>query len=335
MNKLLITLTFITLLISSNASAQKDSITMYVTKALDIMKSKSVNKSKVNWETLYSTTLNDATKAKTIKETYPILEKALGSLNDAHSKFYPEKVVRAYTLGYKATGQEFPVIESRLIDKKYAYISLPNIGSFNKDDWNLYINTFYAKVNELQKQKPKGWILDLRDNYGGMLYPMYAAVASFLDHKNVVGTKDAEGIVEYFNYKNAKFYEGQTATQLFQLKEKQPKHIKTPIAVLVNKVTGSSAEFITAAFVGQNNVKLIGVNTQGLTSGNQEYKLPDGSFLVLTIGNIVDRNGKEYDKVGEGISTDIRIDKTDDKTKTNESYMNKARMYIDNSRQIN
>ncbi len=332
MNTFLTALTFTAVLLSFQASAQKDSIQRYVTDALNIMQNKSVNKSKVNWEELSRVTLNNASEAKTIKETYPVLEKALNSLDDAHSKFYPEEAVRAYTLGYEATGQKFPVIESKLLENRYAYISLPDIGSFNKNDWNLYINTFYSKVNELQKQNPKGWIVDLRDNYGGMLYPMYAAAAPFFDHKNIVGTKDAEGTVEYFNYKDGKFYEGATAIQIFQLKEKQPKQIKIPVAILINKITGSSAEFITAAFVGQKNVKLIGVNTQGLTSGNQEYKLSDGSFLVLTIGNIVDRTGKEYAEIGKGISPDIRIEKTDDKIKTNETYLDKAFKYIDSSR---
>lgn len=331
MNKFFVTALLVTVFFSTRVSAQNDSIQRYVSKALSIMKRKSVNKSKVNWEELYRTTLNDASKATTTKETYPVLEKALSSLDDAHSKFYPEEMVRQYTLGYKATGQKFPVIESKMLENKYAYISLPDIGSFNKDDWNLYLNTFYSKVNELQKQKPKGWIIDLRDNYGGMLYPMYAAAAPFFDRKNIVGTKDAEGTIEYFNYKDARFYEGSTATLLFQLTEKQPKQIKAPVAVLVNKVTASSAEFIAAAFAGQKNVKLIGVNTQGLTSGNQEYKLSDGSFLVLTIGNIVDRTGKEYDIIGEGISPDIRIEKGDDKAKTNESYLKEAFNYIDSN----
>ncbi len=329
MNKFLVAASLTAVLFSTRVSAQKDSIQQYVSKALDIMQHKSVNKSKVNWEELSRITLNDASKAKTIKETYPVLKKALRALNDSHSKFYPAEEVRQYTLGYKATGQEFPVIDSRLMENKYAYISLPDIGSFNKDDWNLYINTFYAKVNELQKQKPKGWIVDLRNNYGGMLYPMYAAAAPFFDRKNIVGTKDAEGNIEYFNYKSGKFYEGPAATQFFTLKEKQPSQIKAPIAVLINKVTGSSAEFITAAFSGQKNVNLIGVNTQGLTSANQEYKLSDGSFLVLTIGNIIDRKGKEYRIIGEGIAPDIRIEKTDDKAKTNESYMITAFRYID------
>jgi C-terminal processing protease CtpA/Prc len=319
----------LTLMITMSVSAQADSIKVYVTNALNIMKDKSVNKAKVNWKEIYDKTLRESSKAKTIKETYPVIKDALHSLQDAHSNFYPEDVVRAYTMGYKATGQEFPVIKGELLKNNYAYISLPNIGSFNNDDWNLYIDTFYSKVNELQKQNPKGWIIDLRENFGGMLYPMYAAIAPFLDKKNVVGTKDAEGKITYFNYENGKFYEGSQVTQQFQLTQKDPKQTEKPVAILVNKVTGSSAEFIAAAFVGQKNVKLIGVNTQGLTSGNQEYKLSDGSFLVLTIGNIVDRTGKEYSKIGEGLFPNIKIEKSSDEGKTNEEYLNKAFKYID------
>ncbi|MCX8532861.1 S41 family peptidase [Chryseobacterium luquanense] len=328
--KKLIIFTFITTFFSIQTFAQSDSIKVYVTQALKIMKNKSVNKGKLNWEDIFAKTLTESSKAKTIKETYPAIKNALSSLNDSHSNFYPENVVKAYTLGYKATGQEFPVIKSELLENQYAYISLPDIGSFNKGDWNLYINTFYAKVNDLQKHNPKGWIIDLRGNFGGMLYPMYAAIAPFLDNKNVVGTKDAEGKIEYYNYKKGRFYEGSTATQLFQLTQKEPKPIKKPVAILVNKVTGSSAEFITAAFVGQKNTKIIGTNTQGLTSGNQEYKLSDGSFLVLTIGNIVDRTGKEYTKIGEGISPDISIEKSTDEVKTNETYLKKTFEFIDN-----
>ncbi len=329
MKKLIIVFTAITLFFSIRISAQSDSITIYVTEALNMMKSKSVNKAKLNWDEIFDKTLKEASKAKTIQETYPSIKNALHSLDDSHSNFYPEEMVRVYTLGYKATGQEFPVIKSELLTNNYAYISLPDIGSFNKADWNQYINTFYSKVNDLQKHNPKGWIIDLRGNFGGMLYPMYAAVAPFIDRNNAVGTKDAEGAIEYYNYKKGKFYEGSTATQVFQLTEKEPRHVKKPIAILVNRITGSSAEFITAAFAGQKNIKIIGTHTQGLTSGNQEYKLSDGSFLVLTIGNIIDRTGKEYSIIGEGITPDIRIEKTAEETKTNEAYLKKAFDYID------
>ncbi len=326
--KFSLTTIFFLLVLTSESFGQADSIKRYLTSALDIMKEKSVNKGKINWDSLYSATFKSAEEVKTIKGTFPIIKKALQSLKDTHSDFYPVEIVKAYTLGYRATGQEFPVIKSKMINGKYAYIKLPDIGSFNNDDWNEYIDTFYAKAIALQKQNPKGWIIDLRGNFGGMLYPMYAAISTFLDHKNVVGMKDAEGKIEYFNYNKGKFYEGAKATQQFQLSQNQPKKTKSKIALLINKTTASSGEFITAAFVGQRNVKLIGEKTQGLTSGNQEYKLADGSFLKLTIGNTVDRNGKEYAKIGEGIAPEIKVEQVDNKEKINEAYLAKAIEYI-------
>ncbi len=162
-----------------------------------------------------------------------------------------------------------------------------------------------------------------------MLYPMYAAIAPFLDRANVIGLKDAEGKIEHFNYKKNKFYEGKQVSQYFIIKEKEPKKVKSPIAILVAKKTGSSAEFITAAFVGQKNAAIIGENTQGLTSGNQEYKLADGAFIALTVGNTVNRTGKEYVKVGEGIAPNIMVKKYTDKNETDKAYLSAAYQYID------
>lgn len=48
--KKLILFTFIATLCSVHTFAQSDSIQNYVTEALNIMKNKSVNKSKLNWE---------------------------------------------------------------------------------------------------------------------------------------------------------------------------------------------------------------------------------------------------------------------------------------------
>jgi len=329
MYKSLIVVAFIMLSYSNKALAQADSVKTYLINALKIMQTKSVNKAKIDWNSVQLKALNSAKNAKTIRDTYPIIKETLSSLNDSHSNFYPPEMVKAYTLGYRATGQTFPVIKSEMKANKYAYISLPDIGSFNNDDWNEYVNDFYRQVNILQLQKPKGWIIDLRENFGGMLYPMYAAIAPFLDRANVVGIKDAEGKIDYFNYKHDKFYEGQQASQYFIIKEKKPKKIKSPIAILVAKKTGSSAEFVTAAFVGQKKAAIIGENTQGLTSGNQEYKLADGAFIALTVGNIVNRTGKEYTKVGEGIAPNIMVKKSTDKNETNQAYLSAAYLYID------
>ena len=65
--KKLIIFTFIFTLCSVHTFAQADSIQTYVTRAVKIMKNKSVNKSKLNWEDIFNKTLAEDSKAKTIK----------------------------------------------------------------------------------------------------------------------------------------------------------------------------------------------------------------------------------------------------------------------------
>ncbi len=323
MYKRSIVIIFCFISIAHTAFSQTDSIKKYLIAALDIMKAKSVNKSKVNWDSLFTSSIKSASTSKTIRDTYPIITDALKDLKDAHSRFYAPEVVKEYLLGYRATGQEFPIIKADFLENKYAYITLPEIGCYNFEDWNEYVDTFYMRLNELQKHNPKGWILDLRNNIGGMFYPMYAAISPLLNNQKVIATKDAKGEITYFTYKNGKFYEGKNLAHQFDLKNKSAA-ITKPLVILINKKTGSSGEFAAISFAGQKNVKFIGENTQGLTSGNQEYKLSDGAFLVLTIGNTVDRNQKEYAKIGEGLSPDFKIETSGKPAETDRLYMNKA-----------
>lgn len=287
--------------------AQSDSVKNYVVNALDLMKAKSVNKHRISWDSLYTDSRKKAEHLHTVKETYPLIKNILGALKDAHSNFFPPEMVQAYTLGYRATGQEFPVIDAKITENQIAYIRLPGIACYHFAEWDEFVNTFYKKIEELNAQNPKGWILDLRDNGGGMFYPMFAALSPMLDKKNVIGTVDAEGKYAFFEYDSkGNLYEGKQLAHHFNIK-KIPPRITKPMVVMVNKKTSSSGEFCTVAFAGQKNTTVIGQNTMGLTSGNQEYKLSDGAFLILTTGNIVDRNKKEYANVGEGFTPNILL----------------------------
>jgi len=300
-------ITVFLLFIHMNVNAQNDSVKNYVVSALDLMKAKSVNKHRINWDSLYADSRKKAENLHTIRETYPLIRDILGALKDAHSNFFPPEMVQAYTLGYRATGQKFPVIEAKLTENQLAYIKLPGFACYHFAEWDEFVNTFYKKIEELDVQKPKGWILDLRDNGGGMFYPMLAALSPLLDKQNVIGTVDAEGEYAYFDYHtNGSLFEGKQLVHHFKIK-KVPQRITKPVVVMVNKKTSSSGEFSTIAFAGQKNVTVIGQNTMGLTSGNQEYKLSDGAFLVLTTGNIVDRTKKEYAEVGEGFSPQVKL----------------------------
>ena len=308
-----------------NLKKNDDSLKNYLQTALNLMKKRSVNSHKINWNQIYSEAYLAAADSKTIRDLYPVILASLGKLGDSHSKFFTPEMVKSYLMGYRATGQQFPEIKSAFLRNKYAYISLPQFYSYNFVEWNEFADSFRNKIKQLEKQNPVGWIIDLRDNDGGMLAPMYAAIAPFVNQNQAIGWKDGAGTNHFIDYQKDNFYEDEEIAHTFKLVNRKIKIKDKPIVGLINRKTASSGEFVSALFVGQKNATFIGVPTNGLTSSNQEHKLTDGAFMVLTEGNLIDRNRKEYSKMGEGIQPDVKIGNlTNDAKLNDEMYLEKA-----------
>ncbi len=305
--------------------AQTDSIKNYVTVALDLMKTRSVNKNKINWPEVYASSYQAIAKAKTIRETYPTIEAVIKQLGDQHSNFYKPELISFILKRYSENGQKLPVTEAKLIDKNYGYFTIPAIGCYNFTDWQEYVTTALTEIKKLDQQPLKGWIIDLRDNEGGMFVPMYAAIAPFVENKKLIGSRNSDLKDTYFNLKKGVVYEGPKVAHRFDIKTSKLKNVNKPIIVLMNKKTGSSGEFVTIALSGLKNATLLGVNTTGLTSANQEHKLADNAFLVLTEGSTIDYKGKAFDVVGKGVTPNILFEKVKD----NEAIIKKAKEIID------
>lgn len=294
---------FYCLMISCTLSAQKNAVS-YVEEAITLMKKNSVNKGTVDWTKLSEEALTSAAGKGTAREAYPIITKSLELLQDQHSGFYPPEMVSAYMKRYTESGLEFPYSRDSLINGQLAYLSVPAIGNLNQDDWKLYVSDFYKKIKALDARNPKAWILDLRDNDGGMFSPMFKAIQPFLDSEKAVGSIDNSGRTSYYaNRKNDVLF-GQTVIATIEAPAITLQHKKIPIYILVSKKTASSGEFVTAAFAGQKNTTIIGTHTQGLTSDNSEFRMSDGAILKLTTGILVNRNGDQYKEVGKGIAPD-------------------------------
>ncbi|MFZ4929304.1 S41 family peptidase [Chryseobacterium sp. Mn2064] len=304
--KLLYTIIICFLLCNQHINAQ-DNPKKYMTDAILLMKQHSVNKGKINWDALTAEGMNAIKDKKTIKETYPAIINSLKSLEDHHSGFYPPEMVEAYMKTYEESGLKFPFPHDSLINGNLGYITLPAIGNLNQDDWNLYVSDFYKKIKLLDAKKLKAWIIDLRDNDGGMFSPMFKAIQPFLDQQNVAGSKDNNGKISYYKYKDKNIFFDNTIIATIEIKQIELKNKSLPIFVLVSKKTASSGEFVTAALIGQKNVKVVGINTQGLTSDNSEFRLSDGAILKLTTGTLINRKHEEYREIGKGMTPDIIV----------------------------
>ncbi|MFH6943168.1 S41 family peptidase [Flavobacterium sp. FlaQc-50] len=282
----------------------------YLEKAIAIMEQNSVNKKKIDWAKIRTEAKLENNKSNSIQDTYPIIKNILNELGDQHSGFYEPQVVEFYLKRYKDSGLPFPYAKDSIINDKYAYITIPAIGNLNQEDWEEYVSSFYKKIKKLEKINPKAWIIDVRENDGGMFSPMFKSIYPFLDAVNVVGSIDNSGEIGYYSNTNSNINFNKTVIATFQTPDIKIKKKNRPIYILTSKKTASSGEFIVASFKGQKNVKIIGCNTQGLTSDNSEFRLIDNAILKITTGILMDRNKTEYREIGKGIAPDIQVETT-------------------------
>jgi carboxyl-terminal processing protease len=308
----------------SFAQALPDSVKTYVLEALDIMKENSLNKQKIDWETLYTETLEEAKSAKTIRDTYPVIYSATQKLQDGHSKFLSKELVEAHLVGYRAIGQKMPMPAGNMINEKYAFITVPAFGAFDPEEQLLYADSLQAIIRALDAQNPKGWIIDLRLNDGGNMHPMLAGLAPLLGEGEFLGWQTPDGKVVYRVHKNGVVRD----IHGNEYKIDAPyivKNTKAPVSILIGDRTASSAEMVAAAFIGRPKTKLVGTYTGGLTTNNNLYKLSDGAYLNLTTSKLVDRTGKVY---GAGITPDIELNISRSASTNSYLYLNAAIMHI-------
>ena len=165
----------------------------------------------------------------------------------------------------------------------------------NKDkEFNIITNELQKKINEWNKLGMKGLILDLTKHFGGNMWPV------------VYGLKDILGETTLFSWNNKKTSKKENKWMNMDSSGKL-KHgrfltdklkFKNPIAVIVSKDTASSGEFITSIFIGRENCKIFGKNTNktaGFFSVNGNIKINNDIELVLTQSLETTVDGKFHD----------------------------------------
>ena len=154
-----------------------------------------------------------------------------------------------------------------------------------------------------------GWIVDLRDNSGGNMWPMLLGMApllrtSVVNNEDVGSFETAQGPERWTLTATAVQRAGKPVLDFGQTGYvlRQP---GTPVAVLFGQRTGSSGEASALAWRGRAQTRSFGQPTAGVSTGNNVRTLADGSRLLLTTTVMRDRNDR-----GDGlkIEPDQRIE---------------------------
>ena len=121
-----------------------------------------------------------------------------------------------------------------------------------------------SAFDDLAGRGAEAYVLDLRDNYGGLLTAGIDTARLFLSEGEILQQQYRDQDVETFHV------------------EKPGALVDIPLAVLVNENTASAAEIIAGSLQAKNRAKLIGTPTYGKDSIQLVFDLSDGSSLHVT-----------------------------------------------------
>ncbi len=134
-------------------------------------------------------------------------------------------------------------------------------------------------VTDLEKKGAQAYILDLRNNPGGLLQAGIEIARIWLDEGAIVYTVNRQGMLDSF-----------TASGVALTAD--------PMVVLVNQGTASASEILAGALQDNGRATLIGEKTFGKGLIQSLFELQDGAGLAITVAKYETPNHKDIHKLG-------------------------------------
>ena len=237
--------------------------------------------------------LKIAGEAESMDDCYLAVEYALANLRkygDNHSFLMRKSEVEEW-LSDTLSGEDISTPEVRLMEN-VGYLKVPAFHSGNRSAMQKYASELHRGMSQLWSDTLKGWIVDLRDNTGGNMEPMITGLGPLLDPGNLGALKDVRGDLEHWSYRDGDYYWENEAGMSLSDPWQPPQQL--PVVVLIGPQTGSSGEIVALSFIGNTKTITMGKSTWGLTTGNGEFTLADGSKIFLASTQMMDRSGKTY-----------------------------------------
>lgn len=279
----------------AHAQTMSEAARDYLNEVLDVMQENSVRQNFIDWEAFRADAVPKAGDAQTPRELYPLIWELMTELGDNHSYFIEAD------LGPRRKGRtgdrdivHQPAPERYITSEDIGVAVLPgHIGKGDLGGSRDYAVVVQTHIRELYERGACGFIVDLRENYGGNMWPMLAGLAPLFDDGPVGAFVSPDGERSVWAFKNGQITLAGQSLHKVARTYKLPKAL--PVAVLTSRRTISSGEAVTISFIGRPNTRSFGKPTYGLPTANRSFALSDGARLVLTTAYEEDRNGQRYD----------------------------------------
>jgi len=220
-------------------------------------------------------------QGKTLMEAVNLMRGPVGSSIEITIRRKGLKKAKIFTITREII--EIKSVISKLIDNEIGYLRLR---AFNKNS----SNQLKGEISKLEKNnKLVGYILDLRNNPGGLLSQAVRISDFFLDDGEIVSTRGRK------SRENRKFF----AKKGDRIKGK-------PLIVLINNGSASASEIVAGALQDQKRAVLLGEVTFGKGSVQSIISLKNRGALRLTISKYYLPSGKSISDVG--VVPDIKVE---------------------------
>jgi len=240
-------------------------------------------------------------QGKTLMEAVNLMRGPVGSSIEITIRRKGLKKAKIFTIIREII--EIKSVISKLIDNEIGYLRLR---AFNENS----STQLKGEISKLEKNdKLVGYILDLRNNPGGLLSQAVRISDFFLDDGEIVSTRGRK------SRENRKFF----AKKGDRIKGK-------PLIVLINNGSASAAEIVAGALQDQKRAVLLGEATYGKGSVQSIIPLRNKGAIRLTISKYYLPSGKSISEVG--VTPDIRVEEEDEEFSINTTTDNQLNYAI-------
>lgn len=164
-------------------------------------------------------------------------------------------------------------------DYPIGYVRLSQFSANAKDE-------IAHQVSDLEQQGAQGFVLDLRNNPGGLLQAGIEVARLWLDNGTVVYTVNRQGMIGSYGAKDGAITDA-------------------PLVVLVNQGSASASEILAGALQDNHRAAIVGETTFGKGLIQSLFELPDDAGIAVTVAKYETPSHRDINQAG--IEPDYKV----------------------------
>jgi len=263
--------------------------TEHLTELLRLMETEAANARRVEWAQARADVLAAAGPAQSIPDTYPAIAVALKILDDFESHYRGSD---GRLIGPSPEPACQPgLTETPSLPETIGYVKLngcPCEGAAADQ----YAEAVQQAIRTADRPGLVGWIVDLREDRGGNMWPMIAGLGPIF----------GEGIIGWIVYNNREYEREYRAGAALSLNEPFAR-VAVPyalirslpkVAVLTADTTNSAGEAIAVFFKSRPDTRSFGAPTCGHHHLLWDFRMSNGATLTLKTAHNADRQKRTY-----------------------------------------